>query len=66
LDTQLSILRGYTEGLQDGRLRGASALYRIMHGEVEHLQRLVEDLRRSACFVSCVGIWNISGVTSHG
>jgi two-component system, OmpR family, sensor histidine kinase BaeS len=45
LRTPLSILRGYTEGLQDGRLRGAPAIYTIMHGEVEHLQRLVEDLR---------------------
>jgi len=45
LRTPLSILRGYTEGLQGGRLQGAAALYRIMHGEVEHLQRLVEDLR---------------------
>ncbi len=45
LRTPLSILRGYTEGLQDGRLQGSPALYRIMYGEVEHLQRLVEDLR---------------------
>jgi two-component system, OmpR family, sensor histidine kinase BaeS len=45
LRTPLSILRGYTEGLQDGRLKGAPHLYTIMHGEVEHLQRLVEDLR---------------------
>ena len=45
LRTPLSILRGYTEGLKDGRLQGATALYTIMHDEVEHLQRLVEDLR---------------------
>jgi two-component system sensor histidine kinase BaeS len=45
LRTPLSILRGYTEGLQDGRLQGMPKLYTIMHGEVEHLQRLVEDLR---------------------
>ncbi len=45
LRTPLSILRGYTEGLQDGRLQGAQSVYTIMHGEVEHLQRLVEDLR---------------------
>jgi two-component system sensor histidine kinase BaeS len=45
LRTPLSILRGYTEGLQDGRLQGSPSLYTIMHGEVEHLQRLVEDLR---------------------
>jgi two-component system sensor histidine kinase BaeS len=45
LRTPLSILRGYTEGLQDGRLQGAPTVYTIMHGEVEHLQRLVEDLR---------------------
>ncbi len=45
LRTPLSILLGYTEGLQDGRLPGSSSLYTIMHGEVQHLQRLVEDLR---------------------
>ncbi|MFN8485741.1 MAG: ATP-binding protein [Anaerolineae bacterium] len=45
LRTPLSILRGYTEGLQDGRIQGSPALYAVMHGEVEHLQRLVEDLR---------------------
>jgi two-component system, OmpR family, sensor histidine kinase BaeS len=45
LRTPLSILLGYTEGLQDGRLQGTASLYTIMHGEVEHLQRLVEDLR---------------------
>ncbi|MFN8496645.1 MAG: ATP-binding protein [Anaerolineae bacterium] len=45
LRTPLSILRGYTEGLQDGRIEGTAALYAVMHGEVEHLQRLVEDLR---------------------
>jgi two-component system sensor histidine kinase BaeS len=45
LRTPLSILRGYTEGLQDGRLAGSPNVYTVMHGEVEHLQRLVEDLR---------------------
>lgn len=45
LRTPLSILRGYTEGLQDGRLKGNQSIYEIMHGEVEHLQRLVDDLR---------------------
>lgn len=45
LRTPLSILRGYTEGLKEGRLDGSLKLYDIMHGEVEHLQRLVEDLR---------------------
>ena len=45
LRTPLSILRGYTEGLKDERLRATPALYGIMHGEVEHLQHLVDDLR---------------------
>lgn len=45
LRTPLSILRGYTEGLRDGRLQASAKTYAIMHGEVEHLQRLVEDLR---------------------
>ncbi len=45
LRTPLSILRGYTEGLKDERLAGTPAIYAVMHDEVEHLQRLVEDLR---------------------
>lgn len=45
LRTPLSILRGYTEGLKEGRLQGSPKLYGVMHTEVEHLQRLVEDLR---------------------
>ncbi|NWG20571.1 MAG: HAMP domain-containing protein [Chloroflexi bacterium] len=45
LRTPLSILRGYTEGLQEARITGTPAIYRIMHGEVEHLQRLIDDLR---------------------
>lgn len=45
LRTPLSILRGYTEGLKDERLQGTADIYNLMHGEVEHLQRLVEDLR---------------------
>lgn len=43
--TPLSILSGYTEGLSKQRLQGTPALYTIMHDEVAHLQRLVEDLR---------------------
>jgi two-component system sensor histidine kinase BaeS len=45
LRTPLSILRGYTEGLQESRLQGSTKIYGIMHEEVTHLQRLVEDLR---------------------
>jgi two-component system sensor histidine kinase BaeS len=45
LRTPISILRGYTEGLKEGRLEGDPQLYDVMHGEVEHLQHLVEDLR---------------------
>lgn len=45
LRTPLSLLRGYTEGLKDGRLEGNAKLYNIMFGEVTHLQHLVDDLR---------------------
>lgn len=45
LRTPLSILRGYTEGLKDGRIAGNAEIYDVMHGEVEHLQQLVDDLR---------------------
>lgn len=45
LRTPLSILRGYAEGLREGRLSATPDLYALMHDEVLHLQRLVEDLR---------------------
>jgi two-component system, OmpR family, sensor histidine kinase BaeS len=45
LRTPLSILRGYTEGLKEQRLQGSPQIFGIMHDEVVHLQRLVEDLR---------------------
>lgn len=45
LRTPLSILRGYLEGLKEEQLQGTPSLYTLMHEEVLHLQRLVEDLR---------------------
>lgn len=45
LRTPLTILRGYLEGLKEERLAGTSSIYTLMHEEVLHLQRLVEDLR---------------------
>ena len=45
LRTPLTVLRGYMEGLKDGRLDGNHKLYKIMFGEVSHLQHLVEELR---------------------
>ena len=45
LRTPLTVLRGYTEGLRDGSIQGREDLYALLHQEVAHLQRLVEDLR---------------------
>jgi two-component system sensor histidine kinase BaeS len=45
LRTPLTILGGYAEGLKDGRIQGSPVLFDLMHGEVIHLQRLVDDLR---------------------
>lgn len=45
LRTPLTVLRGYTEPLQDGTLQGSPLLYGIMHEEVVHLQHLIDDLR---------------------
>ena len=45
LRTPLTVLRGYTEGLSDGSIQGRQKLYELLHQEVAHLQRLVEDLR---------------------
>ncbi|MCA9988277.1 MAG: HAMP domain-containing protein, partial [Anaerolineales bacterium] len=45
LRTPLSVIQGYTEALDDGKLPGNSEIYGAMHKQVKHLNRLVEDLR---------------------
>jgi two-component system sensor histidine kinase BaeS len=45
LRTPLSIILGYAEALSDGKLRGTHEMYDAMHGEAQHLQRLIDDLR---------------------
>ncbi|MEZ4645661.1 MAG: ATP-binding protein [Chloroflexota bacterium] len=45
LRTPLSVIQGYTEALDDGKLPGSSEIYQAMHMQVKHLNRLVEDLR---------------------
>ncbi|HNT26253.1 MAG TPA: HAMP domain-containing sensor histidine kinase [Anaerolineales bacterium] len=45
LRSPLSVLSGYAEALNDGKLPGSSDVYAILHQESLHLSRLVEDLR---------------------
>ncbi len=45
LRTPLSALLGYTEALSDGTFQGTPEIFRVLHQETQHLQRLVEDLR---------------------
>jgi two-component system, OmpR family, sensor histidine kinase BaeS len=45
LRTPLSVIQGYTEALDEGKLHGNQGMYRAMHLQVQHLTRLVEDLR---------------------
>ena len=45
LRTPLSVIQGYTEALDDGKLLGDPDIFRAMHKQVVHLNRLVEDLR---------------------
>ena len=45
LRTPLSVLQGYTEALDDGKLHGEPDIYHAMHKQTIHLNRLVEDLR---------------------
>jgi two-component system sensor histidine kinase BaeS len=45
LRTPLSVIQGYTEALDEGKLSGNSEIYQAMHKQVKHLNRLVEDLR---------------------
>jgi signal transduction histidine kinase len=45
LRNPLTVIGGYLESLQDGKLSPTSERIAVMQGEVHHLQRLVEDLR---------------------
>ncbi len=45
LRTPLTVIGGYIESMQDGVLKPSHERLEIIHSEVEHLQRLVEDLR---------------------
>lgn len=45
LRTPLSILSGYTEALQDGKLQGTPEMYQVMHQQVAQLHHLIDDLR---------------------
>jgi two-component system sensor histidine kinase BaeS len=45
LRTPLSIISGYTESLRDGRLPATPDTFDIVYDEVQHLSRLVRDLR---------------------
>lgn len=45
LRSPLSVIAGYTEALNDGKLPGTPEVYGILYQETLHLNRLVEDLR---------------------
>jgi len=45
LRTPLSIISGYTESLRDGLLPATPKTFDIVYDEVQHLSRLVQDLR---------------------
>jgi signal transduction histidine kinase len=45
LRSPLSVIAGYAEALNDGKLPGTPETYTILHRETRHLSRLVEDLR---------------------
>lgn len=45
LRTPLSVLLGYTEALQEGRLTPRPEIFATLHREAQHLHRLVQDLR---------------------
>ncbi|MEZ4519939.1 MAG: HAMP domain-containing protein [Chloroflexota bacterium] len=45
LRTPLSVILGYTEALNDGKLHGNPDIYQAMHLQSQHLSRLIDDLR---------------------
>jgi signal transduction histidine kinase len=45
LRTPLSVIMGYTEALNDGKLNGTPEVYTTMHQVSQHLSHLIDDLR---------------------
>jgi len=45
LRTPLSVIMGYTEALNDGKLTGTAEVYTTMHQVSQHLSHLIDDLR---------------------
>lgn len=45
LRTPLSILHGYTEAINEGKIEGNPEVFQAMHGQTKHLNYLIEDLR---------------------
>jgi signal transduction histidine kinase len=45
LRTPLSVIMGYTEALNDGKLSGSPEVYTTMHQVSQHLSHLIDDLR---------------------
>ena len=45
LRTPLTVIGGYVESMQEGVLKPSRERLEVIHTEVQHLQRLVEDLR---------------------
>ena len=45
LRSPLSVISGYAEALNDGKLSGTPDVYNILYQETKHLSRLVDDLR---------------------
>jgi signal transduction histidine kinase len=45
LRNPLTVIGGYLESLQDGKLKPTPERFQIMQAEVQHLQHLVDDLR---------------------
>jgi two-component system, OmpR family, sensor histidine kinase BaeS len=45
LRSPLSVISGYAEALNDGKLPGSPEIYETLYQESRHLSRLVEDLR---------------------
>ena len=45
LRTPLSVIMGYTEALNDGKLEPTPEMFDTLHTETQHLSRLVDDLK---------------------
>ena len=45
LRTPLTIIKGYTEALSEGKMAGSQEIYQVIHQQTKHLNYLIDDIK---------------------